>query len=83
MLLLKKNYEDFKIVLNAGLVKDSLKKKISKGKYRGSAHKNCNLNLSLTKKVPFVFRNFQNYDSHLIFQELGSNDFKINGYQKQ
>ena len=83
MLLLKKNYEDFKIVLNAGLVKDSLKKKISKGKYRGSAHKNSNLDLSLTKKVPLVFHNFQNYDSHLIFQEPGSNDFKINGYQKQ
>ena len=78
MLLLKKNYEDFKIVLNAGFVKDSLKKKISKGKYRG-----YNLDLSLTKKVPLVFHNFQNYDSHLIFQELGSNDFKINGYQKQ
>lgn len=83
MLLLKKNYEDFKILLNAGFVKDSLKKEISKGKYRGSAHKNCNLDLSLTKKVHLVFHNFQNYDSHLIFQELRSNDFKINGYQKQ
>ena len=78
MLLLKKNYEDFKIVLNAGFVKDSLKKKISKGKYRG-----YNLDLSLTKKVPLVFHNFQNYDSHVIFQEPGSNDFKINGYQKE
>ena len=34
------------------------------GKYWGSAHQECNLNLSLN----VVFHNLQNYDSHLIFQ---------------
>ena len=41
------------------------------GKYRGSMHKECYLNLSVTKKIPVVFHNLYNYNSHLIFQELG------------
>ena len=48
------------------------------GKYRGSAYQGCNLNLSLSKKVPVVFHNLQNYDLHLIFQEIGKYHFKIN-----
>ena len=27
------------------------------GKFRGAAHKSCNLNLQLTKKVPVIFNN--------------------------
>ena len=42
-------------------------------------HQESNLNLSLTKKVPFVFHNnLQNYDSHIAFQEIGKYNFKIN-----
>ena len=47
-------------------------------KYR--RYQECNLNLSLSQKVPAVFHNSQNYDSHLIFQEVGKNDLKIKKY---
>ena len=32
------------------------------GKYRGPAHQDCNINLSLTINVLVVFHKFQNYD---------------------
>ena len=38
------------------------------GKYRGSAHWNCNINLKLIKKFPVIFHNLKCYDSHLIMQ---------------
>ena len=41
------------------------------GKYRGSAHKDCNLNFKLTDKIPVVFHNLKGYDSHFIMQEIG------------
>ena len=47
-------------------------------KYRGSAHWNCNINLKLTKKVPVIFHNLRGYDSHLIMQEIGKFDVKVN-----
>ena len=36
------------------------------GKYRGSAHRYCYINLKLNLKVPVVFHNLRNYDSLLI-----------------
>ena len=48
------------------------------GKYRGSAHWSCNINLKLTKKVPIIFYNLKGYDSHLITQEIGKFDVKAN-----
>ena len=48
-------------------------------KYQGSAQQNCNLNLTLNKNIPVVFHNFQNYDSHLTFQEIEKSML----YQKQ
>ena len=47
------------------------------GKYRDSAHWNCNINLMLIKKVPVIFHNFKGYDSHLIMQEIGKFDVKV------
>ena len=41
------------------------------GKYRGSAERDCNINLKLNYKIPIVFHNLKKYDSHLIIQELG------------
>ena len=41
------------------------------GKYRGSAHQDCNLNFRLTDKIPVVFHNLRGYDSHFIMQEIG------------
>ena len=49
------------------------------GKYRGPEHRDCNNYLKLIQKIPVVFHNLQNYDSHLIMQELGKFNFKING----
>ena len=48
------------------------------GKYRGSAHRDCNINLKLNHKIPVVFHNLKKYDSHLIMQELDKFNLKIN-----
>ena len=48
------------------------------GKYRGSVHRNCNINLKLDHKIPVVFHNLKNYGSHLIMQELGKFNLKTN-----
>ena len=42
------------------------------GKYRDSAHSNCNINLKLTKKFPVTFHNLRVYNGHLIMQKLVS-----------
>ena len=41
------------------------------GKYRGFAHRDFNTNLKLNHKIPVVFHDLKNYDSHLLMQELG------------
>ena len=55
------------------------------GKYRGSAHQDCNLILRLDPskfKVPVIFHNLCGYDFHFIMQEIGSvgksNNLSIN-----
>ena len=45
------------------------------GKYRGSAHQECNLKLRVNPekvKIPVIFHNLRGYDSHLIMQEIGA-----------
>ena len=55
-------------------------------KFRGAAHWSCNINFQLTKKIPVIFHNLKDYDSHLIFSELNKFDAKIsvisNGLEK-
>ena len=46
------------------------------GKYRGSVHRNCSINVKL--KIPIVFYNLKNYDSYFIMQKLSKFHFKIN-----
>ena len=51
----------------------------STGKYRGSAHRDHNINLKLNHQIRIVFHNVKNYDSHLIMQELDKFNPKIDG----
>ena len=46
------------------------------GKYRGSAQRDCNIILKLNHKIPVVFHNLKNYNSHLIVQEIGTFNLK-------
>ena len=41
-------------------------------------HRNCNINVKLNQNIPNVFHNLNNYDLHLIMQELAKFNFKIN-----
>ena len=42
------------------------------GKYRGPAHRECNLKLRIPRKLPIIFHNLKGYDGHLIFRELSN-----------
>ena len=48
------------------------------GKYRGSAHTDCNLSYRLTNKIYVIFHNLRGYDSHLVMQEIGKFNKDIN-----
>ena len=56
------------------------------GKYRGSASRDCNINVKLNPKIPVVFHYLKYYDSHFIMQELGKYHLKTNvissGFEK-
>ena len=41
------------------------------GKYRGSAHQDCNITYRLTDKIPVISHNLKRYDSHFIMQMIG------------
>ena len=44
------------------------------GKFRGSAHQDCNLKLRIIPdniKIPVIFHNLRGYDSHFIMQQIG------------
>ena len=44
------------------------------GKFRGSAHQDCNLKLRIKPEnltIPAIFHNLRSYDSHLIMQQIG------------
>ena len=47
-------------------------------KYRGLADRHCNINVKLNHKIPVVFHNLKNFDSHPIMQELDKFNLKIN-----
>ena len=54
------------------------------GKYRGSAHQDCNLKLRINPeeiKIPVIFHNLRGYDCHFIMQEIGA-IVKNNTYTK-
>ena len=41
------------------------------GKYRGPAHRICNLRYKIPSYIPIVFHNLSRYDAHLFIRELG------------
>ena len=44
------------------------------GRFRGSAHQECNLKLRIKPediKIPIIFHNLRGYDSHFIMQQIG------------
>ena len=41
------------------------------GRYRGAAHKSCNLKYRKPSFTPVVFHNLSGYDSHLFIKNLG------------
>ena len=45
------------------------------GKYRGSAHRDCNINVKLNQKNMYCIPQHNSYDSYLIMQELGKINF--------
>ena len=47
-------------------------------KYRGAAHINYNINVSINYKIAIVFQNLKYFDAHLIMQEYSKFNFKIN-----
>ena len=44
------------------------------GKNRGAPHKECNLQLKISNKLPVIFHNLEGYDGHIIFRELDNFD---------
>ena len=56
------------------------------GKFRGAAHRDCNINFKLTKGIFIIIHNLKDYDSHLIFSVLYKCNLKIsvikNGLEK-
>ena len=56
------------------------------GKFRSSAHWDCNINFQVTKKIPVIFHNLNDYDGHFIFSELHKFNLKVdvipNGLEK-
>ena len=48
------------------------------GKYRVPADRDCNINVKSNQKIPVVYFNLKNYNYHLILQETGRFNLKIN-----
>ena len=46
------------------------------GKYRGSSHRDCTINVKLNHKISVVFHNLKYYESYLIIQKLGKFNLK-------
>ena len=41
------------------------------GKYKGSAHQDCNMNFKQADKIPVIFHHLRGCNSHFIMQEIG------------
>ena len=43
------------------------------GTFRGAAHTSCNLNFKTLSKIPIIFNNLSDYDSHVIIKGISEN----------
>ena len=86
MIISKKEQNDFKNAKSCHICnKDYNNEDVSvrdychvTGKYRESAHTDCNLSYRLTNTIYVIFHNLRGYDSHLIMQEIGKFNKDIN-----
>ena len=56
------------------------------GKYRGAAHKICNVMYNTPREIPVIFHNGSNFDYHLIIKALAKDfdgDFECLGENKE
>ena len=62
-------------ICNEKVIKDKVRDHCHiTGKYRGAAHKECNLKLRIPRNLPVIFYNLEGYDGHIIFKELNNFD---------
>ena len=74
LVMTKRNNEDFENFTNCLIWEnDNIDNEVKvkdpchiTGNYRGSAQRDCNMNVKLKHKFIVVFHNLKNYDSHLI-----------------
>ena len=82
MIFTRENREEFEKAENCSICGRSLRKEGGvvdgvrdhchfTGKYRGAAHRSCNLQFRKPKFTPVIFHNLANYDSHLFIKNLG------------
>ena len=46
------------------------------GRYRGAAHRNCNLQYKIPSYIPIIFHNLSGYDTHLFIRPLSLEELK-------
>ena len=77
----EKNYNDAKVyhICKENLGNDKVRDHCHlTGKYRGAAHKDCNLKYQIPKFIPILFHNLSGYDSHLFIKKLSGSSGKLN-----
>ena len=86
LVMTKKDHEDFENstkcwICDNGYIDGDVKVKDHChiiGKYRVSAHRDCNINVKSNHKIPVVFDNLRNYDSYIIMHDIRKFNLKVN-----
>ena len=63
----EENYQNWEYcwICDEKLIKDKVRDHCYiTGKFRGAAHKECNLKLRIPRKIPIKFHNLEGYDEH-------------------
>ncbi|XP_065664489.1 uncharacterized protein LOC136086141 [Hydra vulgaris] len=76
MIFTSKNKKDFKAAIKCHICEEDLGEDRVRdhchltGKYRGAAHRDCNLKYRIPEFFPVLFHNLSGYDSHLFIKKL-------------